>query len=395
MKDKKIFSAVRCNNIKSYHQLVALEKHAKRLDENSKNRVDFNRTKNNLYYSQYCEDATNLTQCHKEFKKFTGSVERKNSSLGLHFLAVISPEFIEETGDIHDPKNPRNVEIFNQSQEWIKQEFGEDSLISARMDLDEKGGGVVDLFVVPTKQITTKHTSKKTISTRQALKDIQYKYNRKKSFEALQDSFSLFCQNNIDEKISRGIPKEISQREHVHADIYREEIETIKKKIRNTKELNKKLTEKNKKLEKIVKPINKISSVITEAYLTVSKKEYDKAFAYNEKITEKKIKEKDREINKRNKRISALKSEIDVKQNTINSQQKQLTNTILENTKLNNDYEKINDKLKEKDKILSVIRDYLKNVKDVPKHVLTALQLSTRSEAEQSAGRQFKGLKGP
>jgi len=62
---------------------------------------------------------------------------------------------------------------------------------------------------------------------------------------------------------------------------------------------------------------------------------------------------------------------------------------------LNNDYEKINDKLKEKDKILNVIRDYLKNVKDVPKHVLTALQLSTRSEAEQSAGRQFKGLKGP
>jgi len=359
MKEKKIFSAVRCMNIKSYQQLVSLQQHAKRLDENSKKRVDFNRTKDNLYYSQYCEDATNLTQCHKNFKKFTGAVERKNSSLGLHFLAVISPEFISEMGDIHDPKNPRNVEIFNKSQEWIKQEFGEESLISARLDLDEKGCGVVDLFVVPTKEIKTKHTCKKTISTRSALKDIQHKYNRKKSFEALQDSFSLFCKNNIDERINRGISKEISQREHVHADIYREEITNIKRRIKNTKELNKKLTEKNEKLEKITKPLNKISSVITEAYLTVSKKEYDKAFAYNEKITEKKLKEKDKEIFKRNKKISSLKSEIDVKQKTINSQQKQLINTISENTKLNNDYEKINDKLKEKDKILSVIRDFL------------------------------------
>jgi len=72
---------------------------------------------------------------------------------------------------------------------------------------------------------------KRVISTRKALKNIQREYKKKRSFMALQDSFAEFCQSNLDECIQRGIPKELSQREHVHADIYRPAVQEAKQVI--------------------------------------------------------------------------------------------------------------------------------------------------------------------
>lgn len=222
MSDKPIFASVNCKNIKTIQALANARDHAFRRDENSKQRVDASRTHMNLVASQYGSDGRDVVDCFKQFKEKTGIREQKGASVAMHMLCIVSPEWLQETGDPRDPNNPRVNELFKQSQKWAESAFGAGSVIASRLDVDEAGAGVVDVFVCPSAVITQKNRPDKTvISTRKALKDIQRKYKKPRSFMALQDSWSDYAKNNLDERIQRGIPKSVSQREHVHADIYR------------------------------------------------------------------------------------------------------------------------------------------------------------------------------
>jgi len=62
-------------------------------------------------------------------------------------LCVVSPEWLAETGDPRDPENPRVKELFKASKEWAEEKFGPGCVIASRMDMDEAGSGVVDVFV--------------------------------------------------------------------------------------------------------------------------------------------------------------------------------------------------------------------------------------------------------
>ncbi|GBR54714.1 hypothetical protein AA106555_1789 [Neokomagataea thailandica NBRC 106555] len=224
MEREGIFSAVRCYNVKTIQALASAREHAFRRDENSKQRVDASRTHMNIVASDYGEDGRDVVDCFKNFKSETGIKEQKGASVALHMLCVVSPEWLQETGDPRDPNNPRVKELFRESQKWAELKFGPGSVICSRMDMDEAGSGVVDVFVCPSAVVGQKNRpgqDKRVISTRKALKNIQREYGRPRSFMALQDSFAEHCQSNLDPKIQRGIPKELSQREHVHADIYR------------------------------------------------------------------------------------------------------------------------------------------------------------------------------
>lgn len=157
---KQIFASIRCKRLNNVSMLVAAEKHARREDESCRNRLSEGRfmfkerTKDNLVWSPSGGDPMAIYAEFKERKKASSASERKGSALGLHLLAIVSPELIKESGDLHDPDNPANKKIFEQARKWAESEFGEGSLIHARMDLDEKGGGVVDLVVVPVHQQT-------------------------------------------------------------------------------------------------------------------------------------------------------------------------------------------------------------------------------------------------
>lgn len=367
------YSSVRVKKMDQKY-LIQMERHGKRLDS-SKDRVNKSKTKTNYKYSDY-SDVKNALNLNDNFNNLLDSGVKTygKSSIGLHMILSVSSDWIKEKGNIHDSKNERNKQLMREAINFAHERFGKNSILGSRMDFDENGGGNIDLFVVPLHQVKQRNTLKTVISPSKSLAFLKKNFGKKgqKEYEVLQDLWAENCQK-LDKRIKRGISKSETGAEHVEHRIYNNVAKKIEKEFKNKLE--------GSSLKKTVNSLYYCKELITDETNKEIKKQVNNE---RKNITE-----------KYEKKVSSLKSEIEVKQKTINSQQKQLTNTILENTKLNNDYEKINDKLKEKDKILDVIRDYLKNVKDVPKHILTAFQLSTRSEAEPVAGRRFNGPKGP
>ena len=229
MSEKGMFASVRCYNVKNIQALASAREHAYRRDENSRERVDASRTHFNLVSSDYGDDGRDVVDCFKQFKAETGIKEQKSASVALHLLCIVSPEWLQETGDPRDPENPRVKELFRESQKWAEKAFGPGSVIASRLDVDEAGSGVVDVFVCPSSVVKQKNRDDRhVISTRKALKKVQREYKKPRSFMALQDSFAEYAQEHLDSRLQRGIPKSESQREHVHADIYRPAIQKAK-----------------------------------------------------------------------------------------------------------------------------------------------------------------------
>lgn len=266
---KPIFAAIRCKRLRSIAMIVAAEKHARREDQSCKIRLAegkhmfTDRTADNLVWSP-TGDPLAIYDAFKQRKKEAGASERKGSALGLHLLAVISPELIKEAGDLHDPDNPVNQRIFEQAKTWAEQEFGKGSLIHARMDMDEKGGGVVDLVVVPVHQQTIRGKTKNIISTRKALSDISERWGDYRSFSALQNSFADFARKNIDDRIVRGVPKEISDALHYEPAVLRERDDEVSERERVSDRQEEEIKEKQRSLVKDELSLNIQASKLAE-----------------------------------------------------------------------------------------------------------------------------------
>lgn len=266
---KPIFASVRCKRLNSIAMIVAAEKHARREDESCRNRLSegkhmfHDKTKDNLAWSP-CGDPLAIYDSFKQRKKESGASERKGSALGLHLLAIVSPELIKESGDLHDPNNPVNQRIFEQSKAWAEQEFGAGSLIHARMDMDEKGGGVVDLVVVPVHEQTIRGKTKNIISTRKALSQVSDRWGDKRSFSALQNSFADYAKHHIDDRIVRGVPKEISDALHHTPDVLRNKDEELSERQSVLEEQERDIQERNRHNANQERIISERQSVLEE-----------------------------------------------------------------------------------------------------------------------------------
>ncbi|MDN7351319.1 hypothetical protein [Acetobacter senegalensis] len=175
----KALVAVRVQQIKSMATIRMAEAHGKREDEVSEKRVEKSRTFLNLVASRYSPAAPlELEIAYKAFKEATGASEGKGAAIMAHMIVVISPDVLAETGDPRDPNNPKVQALFEQAQAWARSEFGEESLIAARLDVDEKGAGVVDLFVCPTAMQSggRGRKPKLTISVKSGLEAVAKKY---------------------------------------------------------------------------------------------------------------------------------------------------------------------------------------------------------------------------
>lgn len=226
----KALAAIRVQKIKSMSTIRAAEAHGRRLDEASSRRVDASRTALNLAASQYSpDDPLAVEAAYRGFKKATGAVEGKGAAIMAHMIAVISPEVLAETGDPRDPNNPKVRALFEQAQAWARSEFGDESLVASRLDVDEAGAGVVDLFVCPTAMQAggRGRKPKLTISVKSGLEAVAAKNGNKRSYSAIQDSWGEWASQHIDRRLKRGKPKRETMLQHVHADILREEYEKL------------------------------------------------------------------------------------------------------------------------------------------------------------------------
>lgn len=144
----------------------------------------------------------------KAHKRISKAFERKGAPICLHLTCSISQNWITAGGSLHDPENPRNIVLFEQAKAWAESWAGDAAVFAVRLDLDQEGGGVVDLFLAPLRD----SRGKQVISTSKALKELQGLLEERIEYAALQTSWALWCQTWIDPEIQRGERKGTQKR---------------------------------------------------------------------------------------------------------------------------------------------------------------------------------------
>lgn len=209
-------AAIRVNKFSTIAQLRGASLHAQRHDETGKARVrDDAEPGFGLAWSKAGNDRDYLA-AFKAHKSEMEAGERKGAPLCLQAICVVSPEWVEKAGNLHDPNNPRNRQLFDQAKAWAESWGGTGSVIATRLDLDEKGGAVVDVLVSPIRE----SRGKPVISTNKALRELKEATGERNEYSALQTSWADWCRQNLDTEIVRGTRKEITQRQHLSPETY-------------------------------------------------------------------------------------------------------------------------------------------------------------------------------
>lgn len=222
----------RAKKIKSIQFLVAMNNHAWRKDRVSQDRVRPD-AEPGTNLSWTIEDSPkpsfdgnsppNYLAAYKAWKAENGVGERKGAQLGLHLLVGVSTEWVQETGDLHDPANPRNVQLLQAAIEWGNT-WSKGGVYGARLDLDETGGAVVDLFVAPVREQRHKNgKSKPVVSVNKALEELSEEFFESKTqhYAALNSSWAKYAHEHLDTRLQRGVSKSQTGREHIAPDSFR------------------------------------------------------------------------------------------------------------------------------------------------------------------------------
>lgn len=219
-----MFAYTRTKSIKSIQYINHQSRHARREDETSKPRIRSGATPGEaLSWSVDDGPKPDYAASFRAFKQGKGASERKGAQMGLHILVGVSPEWVREAGDLHDPTNPRNQQLLDAARSWADG-WSNGGTYAARIDLDETGGAVVDLFVAPT--ATQKHKSGKSklvVSVNKALEALALEHTGKKGkhYGALNTSWAEYARAHLDQRLERGRPKDETGVEHVGPDQYR------------------------------------------------------------------------------------------------------------------------------------------------------------------------------
>ena len=109
-------AAIRFNKIKTIAQLRGLTHHAKRADEVGRTRVREGAEAGEALAWLKAEGDRDYVAAFKAHKAELGAGERKNAPIAMQALCVVSPEWVQQAGDLHDRANPRNVALFDQAK---------------------------------------------------------------------------------------------------------------------------------------------------------------------------------------------------------------------------------------------------------------------------------------
>lgn len=144
---------------------------------------------------------------------------RAGGPIVSHFLLIVTPEWVAETGDVHSRDNPRVRALMGAARDWARaHQLGD--VIHCRYDVDEAGSGVVDLACVPVYE----HKSKgyKYVGVNRSHLDLAKRRERPNlaSFAVLQDTWAETLQA-VDPTIQRGELAKKTGRRHESPDRYK------------------------------------------------------------------------------------------------------------------------------------------------------------------------------
>lgn len=222
-----MFAYCRSHAIKNIQYLQAQTKHARREDKSSQPRMRADATPMDglTWISDPSPDADqrDYLAAYKSLKKSKAAGERKGAQIGIHVLVGVSPDWVREAGDLHDPANPKNKQLLDAAVAWANS-WSNDGCYAARLDLDETGGAVVDVFVAPTAEQQHKSgKSKLVVSVNKRLDELAARHGGRQGrhYSALNDDWSQYAQQHLDPRLQRGKPKAESGKRHVLPDAYR------------------------------------------------------------------------------------------------------------------------------------------------------------------------------
>lgn len=136
----------------------------------------------------------------------TGCKERKNSVVLLEVVVTSSPEYMKELRD-----SGKERLYFEKAQEFLDQEYGKANAISAVVHLDEKTPHMHAVYVPVTYD---QEKQKYRLSARDLVG------NRAK-LRSWQDRYYAHMKQTFPD-IERGIPKEITGREHIETNLFKQ-----------------------------------------------------------------------------------------------------------------------------------------------------------------------------
>jgi peptidoglycan hydrolase CwlO-like protein len=224
---KQIFAFARCDRLKTLKQLAKAQAHAER-DPTAKCQVrpGTNPDKDQVRWTLGADQgAFDLVE---GWRRAKGSArERSGAPICLHILLCVSPEWVERSGGVHDRDNPANKALLAAARNFAEREIGQ--VAAARLDLDEDGGGVVDVFVVPTferqrrlrKDGSRAGDSVMEISVNKAFERLRAKTKERGDYSSLQSAWAGYAQNHLDQSLLRGQRKWMTGRRHLETPEYR------------------------------------------------------------------------------------------------------------------------------------------------------------------------------
>lgn len=207
--------------------LAAAERHGKRADRTSAARLRRGARPGDGLAFALREDgklragagARDLRAAFTLRKKLSGAEENPRGASVLHSIVGVSPEWVEAAGGLHDPKNPRLQALLKCAVRWAEQEIG--GVFAARIDLDERGGGVVDVFCAPAHRMKFGRGKERLyFSPNRSLDLLAEKYSASRSYSASQSSWWGHARKHLDPAILRGKPVKDSKRRHLSPEEY-------------------------------------------------------------------------------------------------------------------------------------------------------------------------------
>lgn len=153
--------------------------------------------------------------------------ERTRAPICMHLILGVSPEWVQLAGGLHDQVNPRNLSLLRAAHDFVEAQVGR--VAATRLDLDEMGGGVVDVFCVPVferqrrlrKDGTRSGETVTEISCNKTFDALRAATGESRDYAALQTAWARHAQSHLDPALLRGERKSKTGRRHLETPAYK------------------------------------------------------------------------------------------------------------------------------------------------------------------------------